>query len=394
MTRIESTLARLCLIIISFIFTFVLIESLSNFYLWNIADEATFRFFATIDQVKSRYGQDFYTDGSELLYEPHHYIGYIPRINHRTDTNYHNALGFRGDEITIEKPDDIYRIVSVGASTTYGIGEPRPQNSYPSLLQDYLHANNYTNVEVINAGVGGYTSYESLLNLQMRVLPLEPDLIVIYQGSNDIHARFIWPPDAYLGDNSGYREPRVQDIVIPKIWEYSTVLRMIGIQLGLTLSQSDIDWGRNNWSPSSQYNLLNQQHRSGIYPSGIFTDISAVEMLDANPPINFERNLRNMVATSLANDVEVLLMTYVINPEFGEFKVSSDAYISATSEHNDITRAMSEQMGTFLIDLATTFPQSQEHFTDGRHFTRSGNLIIAEQVGTYIIDNIFETEAE
>ena len=59
-------------------------------------------------------------------------------------------------------------------------------------------------MEVINGGVGGYSSYQTLMNIQFRVLPLNPDLIVIYQGYNDIHTRFVYPNSSYLGDNSGY----------------------------------------------------------------------------------------------------------------------------------------------------------------------------------------------
>ena len=58
----------------------------------------------------------------------------------------------------------------------------------------------YENIEVINAGVPGYTSWETLINFQFRVLDIEPDLIIIYHGTNDTHARLVLPK-FYQSDN-------------------------------------------------------------------------------------------------------------------------------------------------------------------------------------------------
>ena len=39
---------------------------------------------------------------------------------------------------------------------------------------------------MINAGVPGYVVTESLKNLEHRVLPLEPDLVIYYEANNDM----------------------------------------------------------------------------------------------------------------------------------------------------------------------------------------------------------------
>ena len=56
---------------------------------------------------------------------------------------------------------------------------------------------------MINAGLAGWSSWESMINFQLRLLDLEPDLIIVYHAVNVLHARLVWPPEAYQPDNSG-----------------------------------------------------------------------------------------------------------------------------------------------------------------------------------------------
>ena len=90
----------------------------------------------------------------------------------------------------------------MGGSTTYSYDIEDFKKSYPDLLEKYLQKKDFDNIEVINAGGGGWSSWESLINLELRVLDLDPDLVIIYHGINDIHTRLVWPPEVYQGDNS------------------------------------------------------------------------------------------------------------------------------------------------------------------------------------------------
>ena len=243
---------------------------------------------------------------------------------------------------------------------------------------------------MINAGVGGYTSWETLMNLQFRVLELNPDLVIVYQGNNDVHAHFVYPYGDYQGDNSGYRAAFVQNTALAQVWEHSTILRIIGIQSGWTTSQSAIEWNFSNPSPSSHHLELEQQMYGGRYPSGIFSEIHGYDMLQANPPVFFEQNLRSMVAMANANDVDVFLVTFVAFMNSNWYKATSREYRFGRDQHN-ATR-IAEEMGTYFYDLAAVFPQKEDHFADGIHMTRKGNTKRAIALGQYIIENIFEAE--
>jgi len=99
-----------------------------------------------------------------------------------------NSLGFRGRECQIEKPSGVYRILCLGDSSTFGFSVP-VGCAYPSLLESRLNASDAygdKRFEVTNAGVHGYTSFQCLRLYEHRGAQLQPDLVVLYVGPNDI----------------------------------------------------------------------------------------------------------------------------------------------------------------------------------------------------------------
>ena len=112
----------------------------------------------------------------------------------------HDALGYRGGEVQIPKPAGTFRIVALGGSTTYGTSVTAAE-SYPAQLQQVLRDDyGYANVEVVNAGVAGYTTFQTFANLAYRVTELQPDLVIIYHAGNDVLPREV-DPDCYAGQN-------------------------------------------------------------------------------------------------------------------------------------------------------------------------------------------------
>ncbi len=115
----------------------------------------------------------------------------------RYKSNYRNAdgsfctnkLGFRGDEVEIPKPIGLFRILCVGGSTTDE--GPTNDETYPYLLEKYLkQVMPDFPVEVINAGLPGASSFVHLLRFP-DYLALQPDLIVIHAGINDLQRQYL-----------------------------------------------------------------------------------------------------------------------------------------------------------------------------------------------------------
>ncbi len=96
-----------------------------------------------------------------------------------------NSLGFRGPEIAREK-GNAYRIVALGESTTFGCTLGPEDMPWPGLLEQMIRQrlNPRRPVEVVNAGVPGYTLEDNLHRIARDILPLKPDMIICYHGYN------------------------------------------------------------------------------------------------------------------------------------------------------------------------------------------------------------------
>ena len=99
-----------------------------------------------------------------------------------------NSHGFRDREFEIDK-DHRYRIVVLGESTTMGLTLSRDGRPWPVVLEEMITNQFETTlpVEVINAGVAGYTLRDNLIRLNRDVLRLDPDMIISYHGYNGFH---------------------------------------------------------------------------------------------------------------------------------------------------------------------------------------------------------------
>jgi len=137
--------------------------------------------FQNFDEVEKRQlCLDFYnlkTSGDEI----------IP--NQSTDSITINGLGFRGAEFSIIKPPDTYRIFMVGGSTMFGAGATSDETTIPGYLQHLLNEKDFGfDIDVINSGIQGADSYAELKLIEQKLVRFSPDLVIIYDGWNDLRA--------------------------------------------------------------------------------------------------------------------------------------------------------------------------------------------------------------
>ena len=104
-----------------------------------------------------------------------------------------NSHGFRGPEISENKPSNTFRVFVVGGSTAYGSGV-NDAYTITSLLQKKFDEKSHAQtVEIINAGVNGAKSFSEVKLIKEKLLGFAPDLVIVYDGHNDIKA--------YYGEN-------------------------------------------------------------------------------------------------------------------------------------------------------------------------------------------------
>ena len=98
---------------------------------------------------------------------------------------YINTLGCRGEELEVEAEGNGYRVVCVGGSSCFGEAIDAPSATYPGELERLLSRNDEFDFEVLNAGVPGYTSYQTLKRMRAELEKLSPDLVVVSHAQED-----------------------------------------------------------------------------------------------------------------------------------------------------------------------------------------------------------------
>lgn len=99
-----------------------------------------------------------------------------------------NAQGFRYPrDLASPKPPGTLRIFVLGGSAAFGLGVSDSE-TLAARIEERLAARLGGAVEVVTAAVPGYTAREELQMLAMRVLPMEPDAVLILDGHNDMCA--------------------------------------------------------------------------------------------------------------------------------------------------------------------------------------------------------------
>ena len=110
-------------------------------------------------------------------------------LNEYSSMAYYDVRELAGPDpqpFTLPRPQDVYRIIFVGASTVEGfpyyteLAFPR---QVEALLKRQLPARR---IEILNAGVVGINSF-ALADLVPRLLQAQPNLIVLYAGHNEFY---------------------------------------------------------------------------------------------------------------------------------------------------------------------------------------------------------------
>lgn len=135
------------------------------------------------------------------------YVMYRPEPNYKGEIVI-NSLGFHSPEIAKVKAADEYRIAMLGGSVVFTNGPRRLQSNSntPTSTTEYLDhsiiamlakalkerlpglANK--KVTFINAGIASGVSGQELAQLQHYIIPLNIDLLIVYDGFNDFYMPF------------------------------------------------------------------------------------------------------------------------------------------------------------------------------------------------------------
>lgn len=315
-------------------------------------------------------------------YPPHYYRRVraepgLPGIDHRWRNFTLNNLGFRGDSLAMPKPAGEFRVFVVGGSTTECIFLDDTE-SLTARLQAYLRqAMPGVNVRVYGAGKSGDRSWDHVAMVAHRIAHLQPDLVVVFAGINDVTAGVAGRDYLLRAD--------------PQPLERGTVLKM---------AMSELQLGRLVHAALArptpeQVGLESAYHRSVLYASRL-----PRRPLPRRPdPAPYAQNLASLAGMARAQGARVVLMTQATtwnttDPRSLAWHWMQDVHgrypeadLDATmGRYNDAMRAVGAAQGVPVFDLARVIPKTTEYIYDDVHFNVRGADTAARLLARFMVE--------
>lgn len=282
-----------------------------------------------------------------------------------------NSIRFFNEDVQVQKEPGTWRAMCLGGSTTansiWEIGNPK-EYSYPLCLRESLKQRfSGDRYEVLNCGMGGWTSAEILINFALHLIDLRPDVIVLYHGFNDLEASLTAPfaPDySHSRRNFGEAYARIRlASYLPSLRFWKSYAFLKGKLFGLG---------------NIRYDLL-----SAIRAGKADLD---------NPFMGLEterRNLEHLLHLCRANEVQVILSTFAYHVYAQvEHDRRTLKYRDGVRMENAMLRELAERHGLPLVDIAALIPDDDAYFVDTVHFTPLGMQFLADQFSDSIAEAI------
>jgi lysophospholipase L1-like esterase len=284
-----------------------------------------------------------------------------------------NSLGFRGTEL--QRFADQVRVVTYGASETFGIYEDVGRE-YPRALERVLNASDVgQRFEVINAGMPGMRVGSGVQLLRDIGASLHPDVVIVYPT-----------PTHYIGVTRPYCERTVSARANSSPGFKARMGEKLKDRLKAAL-------------PRNGLTLMRK--------AGIWWDTrgeAVVDRVDRASLDAFEHDLRCALGAIREAGAVPVLVTHA--NRFGAIRHPDDAYwltgwrgqypemreggfIDLENRANERIRATARGEKVILVDAAAALSGVPESFADHAHFTNEG----ADRLGRLLADAVRETSA-
>jgi len=280
-----------------------------------------------------------------------------------------NSLGFRRPQLKVPKPASTVRIAFLGSSTTYCAEVSSNENAWPHLVAQALHAHwSGSTVDYVNAGVPGYSVATSLQNLKSRVAPLDPDIIVIYEGHNDLSGNSF-----HLALKQGLVTGQTeQNLSWPA--RYSLLWYLVQKNLRIVSQQRT--------ARATEAKLrFNKEDLTAPFYHDLTTLVDASKTVTPQVVlVTFSTQLRASQAAEEQTRAAVSSLYYMPY-------MSVDGLLEAYASYNEVLARVAQETGSILIGGENFIPGDAKHFVDSIHFTDLGSRAMADRVVRGLLDS-------
>ena len=279
-----------------------------------------------------------------------------------------------------EYQEDIYKIFIFGGSTVAGYGVDTPEETFPAILEKELKLRISNNIKVFNFGVGGYTSIQEFL-LFLENINLKPNMVIVYDGWNDISYSLLKPFDSIHNSNtSPFAYNYIYSKLVSEISIHKYNLSFYGFSFNHKYFINSLYSIR-----ALNYILKRQVTRFNLSPnetcSRYLTIIDAFKSVCFNNNIPFYSFLQPVLLFKNFKSKEEIL-------NFKKYDIYSSSNCSVITEFYKLLNVFSKT-NYYYTDLSKIFVNNKSHlFTDYCHLNNEGNILVSNAIYNSINEEI------
>jgi len=310
-------------------------------------------------------------DVNAFRYDPSSGLS-APRPGQMSRSIWINSLGFRSPELVNPKPKGTVRLAFLGASTVFCAEVSSNEATWPHLVTAALRrAWPDVRFDYLNAAVSGYGTIQSIRNLEYRVTPQKPDVIVLYGDlPNDL-------------SKDTREEAARQGIIRGAVDDFGWFSRY-------SLTWFLIEKNLQVWQRQKHANQAEERHLV-FDPEALSRGFEArlqelaekaAKLAPAVVMPTFSQRLRRDQPPSVqlrAANTDLYYMPHM----------TIDGLLKGFEEYNRVTRMVARKVGAVLIEGEDAVPADDLHFTDSVHFTDAGSAWMARRVA----DGLMQADA-
>ncbi len=260
-----------------------------------------------------------------------------------------NALGLRGPEIEVPKPEGRRRLLTTGDSSVFGFGVD-DASVFSTVVADRLGEN----VDAVCGATPGYSTVQTLNLMRMRLMATDPDLLIIGNVWSDNNFDSFVDSEV-LATYTGWEQSVAG--TAKRLLSHSAVFRVA-------------DWKLRVRDRASRIRQVGWMVDSGVQDGRRRVDINS-----------YAKNLDTLARIALDSDAEVM---FLVLPNNEDLEQQNEANPKAWDPYRDVIRDAAARYGAPVLDMPELFRASGrsvgELFIDQMHPTAIGHRLMADAV--------------
>lgn len=298
-------------------------------------------------------------------------------------TDIYNDLGYVGSLPEMPKPADEYRILMLGGSTVHN---GHTTSSIAAYLQEQLRIDHDT-VRVYNWGVVSGNASQELVAITNRAMQYAPDMIIMYNGGNDVLSPLSRDPRLgypfnfaiYEASINMLQNPHPVNVAILTLLQVRLTDALLGDDIATYLLNAEalraqVDYGSDTWEANVRANYVAATQTACQMGQGLGYQFVAV----LQPLIYEKRALSEQEITIVEQAPFDTYRPYVER----QYDSLQDDFVTLSQDSDD---------RCLWLDLSTIYDEDYgitHTFSDLIHVSRDGRAYTAMQIAERITTRI------